>query len=281
VQRLIGYGLRLSSQLAVPGGVPDDRDGPSDLSILLDPPQSSVDAPVYARTDDGLCFVCPGVASYRIAVESIRVTPDPDARPDMITGMLVATAIPAWLWLRGRFVLHAGAVGLPGGGAIAIAGASGSGKSTILAQLVAAGAALIGDDTIAFSRDTGTQASGLAGGWFAPNQDASGRQFVPMVADQSCTAAPIGAILLLGPYDAADGGLTRLDPVAAVTGLLTHRHRPRVPALLGRTVDILRDATLLAGAIPLYSWTRRAGGAMLTPAERAMLERIGMGKEIE
>lgn len=281
MQRLIGYGLRLESQLAVPGAVVADRAGPPDLSILLDPPRSTAGAPVYTRTQAGLCFVCPGVASYRIAAQAIRIAPDPDAQPDMVSGMLVATALPAWLWSRGRFALHAGAVQLPGGGAIAIAGASGSGKSTILAQLVAAGAALIGDDTIAFSRDTGTQASGLAGGWFAANHDASGRQFVPVVAGQSCAAAPIGAILLLGPYRAVDGGLTRLDPVAAVTGLLTHRHRPRIPALLGRTADTLRDATLLARAIPLYSWTRRAGGVMLTPAERAMLERIGMGKEIE
>lgn len=281
MQRLIGYGLRLDSQLAVPGAVPDDRDGPSDLSILLDPPQPTGDAPVYAQTDAGLCFVCPGVARYRIAVQSIRVAPDPDARPDMITGMLVATALPAWLWLRGQFVLHAGAVRLPGGGAIAIAGASGSGKSTILAQLAAAGAALIGDDTIAFSRDTGTQASGLGGGWFATAADESARQFVAVDASQSCTSAAIVAILLLDQRRAGDGGLVRLDPVAAVAALLTHRHRPRVPTLLGRTVEVLRDATLLAGAIPLYSWRRRAGVATLTPVEWAMLERIGMGKEIE
>ncbi len=281
MQRLIGYGLRLDSQLAVPGAVPDDRDGPSDLSILLDPPQPTGDAPVYVQTDAGLCFVCPSVARYHIAVQSIRVAPDPDARPDMITGMLVATALPAWLWLRGQFVLHAGAVRLPGGGAMAIAGASGSGKSTILAQLAAAGAALIGDDTIAFSRDTGTQASGLGGGWFATAADESARQFVAVDASQSCTSAAIVAILLLDQRRAGDGGLVRLDPVAAVAALLTHRHRPRVPTLLGRTVEVLRDATLLAGAIPLYSWRRRAGVATLTPAEWAMLERIGMGKEIE
>lgn len=281
MQRLIGYGLRLDSQLAVPGAVPDDRDGPSDLSILRDPPQSTGDAPVYVQTDAGLCFVCPGVASYRIAAQSIRVAPDPDAWPDVISGMLVATALPAWLWLRGRFVLHAGAVQLSGGGAIAIAGASGSGKSTILAQLAAAGAALIGDDTIVFSRDTGALASGLGGGWFAAAADAGARQFVTVDAGQSCTSAPIAAILLLDRRRETDGGLVRIDPVAAVAALLTHRHRPRVPALLGRTVEVLRDATLLAGTIPLYSWRRRAGVATLTPAEWAMLERIGMGKEIE
>jgi len=281
VQRLIGYGLRLDSQLAVPGAVPDDRNGPSDLSILRDPPQSTGDAPVYARTEEGLSFVCPGVASYRIAVQSIRVAPDPGAQADIISGMLVATALPAWLWLRGRFVLHAGAVRLPGGAAIAVAGVSGSGKSTILAQLAAAGAALIGDDTIAFSRDTGALASGLGGGWFAARDDGSARPFVAVDMRQSCTSAAIAAILLLDQRCEGEGGLVRIDPVAAVAALLTYRHRPRVPALLGRTVEVLRDATLLAGTIPFYSWRRRAGVATLTPAEWAMLERIGTGKEIE
>jgi hypothetical protein len=260
--RLTGYGLRLESQLA------------------LDPPRPTADAPVYARTHDGLCFVCPGVASYRISAHAITVAPDPDAPPEMVTGMLVATALPALLWLRDRFVLHAGAVRLPGGGALAIAGASGSGKSTILAQLVDAGAALIGDDTIAFSRETGIEASGLGGGWFAARDDA-GRRFVSVDAGQSLASAPISAILTLDAPTEGETSFARLDPVAAVTSLLTHRHRPRVPALLGRTAEVLRDATLLAGAIPLYSWRRRTGAVMLTPAEWTRLDRIGMGEEIE
>lgn len=281
MQRLTGYGLRLESQLAVPGAVVDDRGGSPDVAISLEPARSTADAPVYARTPDGLCFVCPGVASYRISAHAITVAPDPDVPPDMVTGMLVATALPALLWLRGRFVLHAGAVRLPGASGLAIAGASGSGKSTILAQLARAGAALIGDDTIAFSSATGTAASGLGGGWFAARTDGSGRTFVAVDAGQSCASAPIAAILLLDPHPEGDGGIVRLDPVAAVTSLLTHRHRPRVPALLGRTAEVLRDATLLAGAIPLYSWRRRAGAAMLTPAEWTLLDRIGIGEEIE
>ncbi|MCA1199403.1 hypothetical protein K9B35_15645 [Sphingomonas sp. R647] len=279
--RLTGYGLRLESQLAVPGAVVDDRDGPPDLVIGLEPPQSTANAPVYALTHDGLCFVCPGVASYRISAHAITVAPDPDAPLDIVPGMLVATALPAWLWLRDRFVLHAGAVRLRGGGALAIAGASGSGKSTILAQLTGAGAALIGDDTIAFSRDTGTRASGLGGGWFAARNAGSGRQFVSVHACQSLASAPIAAILKLDARTEGEACFARLDPVAAVASLLTHRHRPRVPALLGRTAEVLRDATLLAGAIPHYSWRRRAGAAPLTPAEWTLLDRIGMGEEIE
>ncbi|WP_197422007.1 hypothetical protein, partial [Sphingomonas sp. CCH9-H8] len=110
---------------------------------------------------------------------------------------------------------------------------------------------------------------------------AADRRFVPVPPGRSCAGASIAAILLLDPQTDGNGDAVRLDPVAAVTGLLTHRHRPRVPALLGRLAESLRHATLLASEIPLYSWHRRAGVALLTPGELMMLERIGMGKEIE
>lgn len=278
MQRLTGYGLRLASQLPVPGAVARDDDAPADVTITLQPAQLIADAPVYARTDQGLCFGCPGVASYRIAPESIVVVPDPHAPSDMVSGMLIATALPALLWLRGQFVLHAAAARLPGSGALAIAGASGSGKSTILAQLAAADAALIGDDTIAFDTSAGRQASGLGGGWFVDAGDA--RRFVAAPPGRSLDAVPIVAILVLeAPGDGER--FARLDPVSAVTHLLASRHRPRVPALLGQTGETLRHATLLAAQIPLYSWRRPMGKATLTPTEWAMLKQLGSGREIE
>ncbi len=278
MQRLTGYGLRLASQLPVPGAVARDDDAPPDVTITRDPAEAITDAQLYARTHDGLCFVCPGVARYRIGPGSIAVASDPQAASDKVSGMLIATALPALLWLRGQFVLHAAAAQLPGGGALAIVGATGSGKSTILAQLAAAGAALIGDDTIAFDASTGREASGLAGGWFVERVDA--RRFVAAPPGRSLESAPIAAILVLeAPGD--DAGVKRLDPVAAVTHLLASRHRPRVPALLGRTGETLRHATLLAAQIPLYSWRRRRGVATLTPTEWTMLKQLGTGREIE
>lgn len=281
MQRLTGYGLRLASQLPVPGAVPDADDARPDVTIALEPPTPSEGRPVYALMSDGLRFDCPGVATYRIAKDRIAVAPDPDAAPGAVSGMLVATALPTLLWLRGRFVLHAAAARLPGGGALAIAGGTGSGKSTVLAQLVGAGAALVGDDTIAFCPDMGRDASGLAGGWFARADNDGQRAFVEVKPARACASAAIGAILVLDARDAGDGSVVRLDPVAAVTHLLASLHRPRVPALLGRAAEVLRHATLLAGQIPLYSWQRREGEATLTPIEWTMLERLTTEKEIE
>lgn len=160
MQRLTGYGLRLASQLAVPGAMPEAGDAAPDVMIVREPPTSTQAGPVYALMPDGLQFMCAGVATYRIGTDTIAVAPDPDAAPGAVSGMLVATALPALLWLRGRFVLHAAAAQLAGGDAVAIAGGTGSGKSTVLAQLVDAGAALLGDDTIAFDPATARYASG-------------------------------------------------------------------------------------------------------------------------
>jgi hypothetical protein len=54
------------------------------------------------------------------------------------------------LW-RGKFALHAGAVEISGGKAIAVAGQKGAGKSTLLAGLYAAGARLVAEDMAVLS----------------------------------------------------------------------------------------------------------------------------------
>lgn len=280
MQRLTGYGLRLASQLPVPGAVARDDGAAADVTITLEAARAMEPAPLYTLTDTGLIFTCPQLATYRIACESIAVVPDPAAAAEMLSAMLVATALPALLWLRGKFVLHAAAVQFDDGAAVAIAGPTGSGKSTVLAQLVGDGAALIGDDTIAFDPATGTWASGLSGGWFLSLPDGS-RRFVSAPAGQSRDGAAIGALLVLETDATGDGSIAGRAGVAALTAFLANRHRPKVPTLLGRSGETLRDATLLATKIPVYSWRRRAGQATLTPAERDMLRRIGAGREQE
>jgi len=280
MHRLIGYGLRLDSQLAVPGAVAADDTAPPDVMITLESARPMEPVPLYTVTEDGLIFACRQVATYRIARDSIAVVPDPTAPPAAVSAMLVATALPAMLWLRGRFVLHAAAAQLPHGPALAIAGATGSGKSTVLAQLAASGATLIGDDTVAFDSATGTIATGLSGGWFETSAEGV-RQFASASPDQSSNGAAIHAILVLEADPTGTAETTRLTPVGAVARLLANRHRPKVPTLLGRSRETLHLATLLATEIPVYSWRRQAGKATLTPAEWDMLRRIGAGRERE
>ncbi|HEV7287041.1 hypothetical protein [Sphingomonas sp.] len=278
MQRLRGYGLRLDSQLAIPGAVtdPDPSTASPDVVILCSASEAGSGERGFRLTTTGLVFSCFGVARFAIRSDLVEVTPEPGVALETVSIMLVATALPALLWLRGGLVLHAAAARMPGAdAAIAITGRSGSGKSTILAQLAGLGADVVGDDSITFApQQAGAIASGLPGGWFAVGADCE-RQFIPVAANRSLNSAPIGAIFVLDGFTEGGHAVERFDPVAATATLLVHRHRSRVPMLLGQAERVLRDVTLLAATIPIYKWRRGSGQTALVAAERAMLEQAG------
>src|SRR5271168_3866690 len=55
---------------------------------------------------------------------------------------------------------------------------------------------------------------------------------------------------------AAEARLTRLSPNRAIEAVLSHRHRPHVPDLLGMRAKALLDCIGLARSIPVYAWRR-------------------------
>ncbi|WP_447727335.1 hypothetical protein [Sphingomonas koreensis] len=279
----IAYGLRVRSDIDIPGALAADTPDAADLSIELAAASAVQSASIYRFEGADLCFTAPGIAEYRCRADGIRVTPHPDASAADVAEMLIATALPALLWLRGGFVLHAAAARLPGhGAAIAIAGASGSGKSTVLAQLADAGASVLADDTILLdARNRPGEGAGLAGGYYLAREDAP-RRFQPVPATRALVRAPIAAILILSRGDPGTaGGLTRITQVEAVAQLLANRHRPRVPALLGRQAATLADSALLAGLIPIYAWRRPAGARALAAGEWTALARCAGDKGVE
>ena len=203
-------------------------------------------------------------------VERIGDTPE-----GVAASYLIATALPALLWMRGEIVLHAAAAVLPGAaGAIAIGGASGAGKSTVLRELVAAGASVVADDSICL-RFTGTDmtVSGLAGGYFVAQADNdSSRRFEIVPPERQIRAAPFAGLLMLGARLSSDGpAFHAVSGVAALEALLASRHRPRIPTLLGNNKAMLPVLARLSETLPVYLWNRRDGAAELDPAETAWL----------
>src|SRR5277367_5499826 len=97
-------------------------------------------------------------------------------------------------------------------------------------------------------------ASGLPGGLFLRGGDAT-RQFCPLAPHQTIDAAHLGALILLDSA-AAEARLTRLSPNRAIEAVLSHRHRPHAPDLLGMRAKALRDCIGLARSIPVYAWGR-------------------------
>lgn len=247
-----GFGLCIDGNLALPGAVPV-ADQPANWDVvrlrLGLPATPDTDRELYSLEGDELCFRPPGVATYRLQHGSVHIVPEPDADASNVTGLLIATALPGLLWMRGALVLHAAAVVMPGQqGAVAIIGKSGAGKSTLANQLVRQGARLVADDSLAISDDLGC--SGLPGGLFIRSGDA--RQFHPLGKESWCLGAPLSAIVVLGREH---GELPhRVDPVVGVQLLLEHRHRPAIPGILGKGAAVLAQVAQLAGAVPIFCW---------------------------
>lgn len=270
-RRLVGFGLAIESDRGVPGALPDRSAGIPDLRIATLPPLAPVQsAPLYRWADGTLTFSAPGVARYACRTDSIHIAAAPDADPDMVTALLIATALPAISWLRGGTMLHA--AGLVGPlGALAIAGPSGVGKSTLAAQLLDEGAMLLADDSICLRRNGDRiEGTGLPGGYHLAD---AARTFCTIPVSRSVRRATIGAVLVLARSDAA-ASLARLSPVAALERLLANQHRPAVPAILGRRAGAFATMAFIARNCAVYEWHRPS--AALGMAEREMLAREGL-----
>lgn len=260
----LGYGLRIASDLAIPGAMPapviksgavdiDISEGSADLGG-----EASVSGP-YRWRGDAFVFGMPGVARYlclggsRIVVERAAGASDAD-----VSAMLIATALPALLWSRGDVVLHASAFSFPGAtSAIAVAGPSGSGKSTLLAHAVAAGARAIADDSIRIrlDRDASVVAYGLAGGYFVGEGEKCDRTFAPVPVASQLAGQKLGAVLVLSPEARAP---RRLDTFETLAALLANRHRPRIAHLMRTEPATLPIIAAIARSIPVLEVSARA-----------------------
>lgn len=270
--RLIAYDHIIESQIGIPGAAPCPAalQAPADIRVIR---QGTMPAPlddeIYRWDGATLDFTPPGVARFRCpGADLIEVAPAPHADPEEVEALLIATALPALLWLRGAFVLHAAAVVLPGSDrALAIAGPSGIGKSTLLEQLLERGARLIADDTLRVALDDRCcRISGLPGGYFGRGEGGV-RQFSPVPATARLHHASLGALAFLSRDIAVAPSLDRLSGVGAVERLLANRHRPRVVDILGLQAPCLQHCARLAHRVPAYHWQRRENAPEISFAE--------------
>lgn len=230
----------------------------------------------YRLAGDSLLFEMPGIARYRCdAGARMIVERIGDATESVAASYLIATALPALLWMRGELVLHAAAAMLPGAaGAIAIGGASGTGKSTVLRQLVAAGASVVADDSLCVRfNGADVTVSGLAGGCFVTEADNdTSRRLEIVPPEHQIRAAPFAGLVMLGARLSSGGAAFHpLSGVAALEALLASRHRPRIPTLLGNNKAMLAALAHLSERLPVHLWHRREGAAALDRAEMAWL----------
>jgi hypothetical protein len=244
-----GFGLNIASDFALPGAIECGKAGASDVTILSGPAQLGAEAssdPPYRLLNGQLHLAVTGIADYVLSSPGeLIVEPQPGGSAEDVSALLIATGLPMALWAREGLVLHASGVILPGSNlAIAIAGPSGSGKSFLARALLERGARLVGDDAL-WLRQIGGKivASGLPGGTF---DQSAARRFHPVEPLRQAEAAQLGAIVYL------TGRNGTLSSAAALATLLRHRHRPRIPALLGIEAERFALSALLCAKVPMY-----------------------------
>lgn len=266
----IGFGRIIATDRPIRGTLEAPADAVSDIVVRWRPamPPPSGDLPIWSGGRRSLSFTPPRIANYRCAPRSIVITPFAGVPDDDVEALLIATALPALLWLEGAFVLHAACV-VPHGasGALAIAGASGSGKSRLAAAFLARGGTLVADDSIAFRRSGDRpMGTGLGGGYHQGAPDPTARAFHTLPKASTCPSAKVTAIVML------DDDIQRLSGVDAVAALLANRHRASVPWRCGLEAKALADAAWLARTVPIYKWdSKKADDLLYDTVQRGLL----------
>ena len=165
------YGLRVYSEVALPAPIAQKALPPYDIEVrwgddkaISDCAQAGQilanlvmgDGRGYTLTDTGIGYVLSFYQTCKFLIDhdlrSVRVHLFADVHPDMAALFFVGNVIACLLTLAGECVLHASAVEI-GNSALAFAGGSGMGKSTLAALLCASGARFVTDDLLRLQPD--------------------------------------------------------------------------------------------------------------------------------
>jgi hypothetical protein len=261
-----GFGLLIESEIEIPGCVPVAGGAVSEsVTITQCFVAKGDDQPLYRMENGAIIFAPPAVGEFYIAADRIDMRLWRNADQAYAAALLVATALPALLWLRGHFVLHAASVQFPGEqGCTAIVGPSGAGKTATARQLLDFGAVLVGDDSLCLScMGERILTSGLAGG--IHRWEDSKRVFEPRTGGAT-NPVPLQRIIILTERSDKDT-MQVISGVEAVEALLANAHRPKIPALLGRQSDLIAAATTIARLVAVLKWTRVEDDLAIDPSQ--------------
>ena len=199
------------------------------------------DGSAWAQTArDGETFYVrvSGFAEFRITARSVQVRANPGARASTIRHLLLDQVLPLAMASEGHLVLHASAVHRAGAGIIALAGAAGTGKSTLAASLGQEGWDVVSDDGVVVERnDRGpiaipayaglrlwpdaAEATGLTDAAVVEVAEYSAK--VRVTTPRLCPPAPLRAVYIIGPGDAC--GIAPLGSRDAAMALIRHAYR--------------------------------------------------------
>ncbi|MFN6935284.1 MAG: hypothetical protein ACK4NZ_09040, partial [Tsuneonella sp.] len=237
-------------------------------------PVAATDDPYgLSVTESGVTVSVTSVARFQVSGGTqIRIDPDPAADEATIRLFLMGTAMGAIFCQRRMFPLHANAIVFDGL-AVAFAGPSRAGKSTLAAAFLDRGHAILSDDICVIN-------NGIDGGFVAQPgiprvrlwSDAverSGRNalsltrvrsgmdkfVVPAIAAQPDHALPLRAIFVLG----SDGPNVRaraLHGFSAIEALAANTYRASFLPVIGDPSDHFETCLKLAQHVPIFELQR-------------------------
>jgi hypothetical protein len=261
------YGLNIASEFEIPGGMRLEH-ALADTDIIIRAGDASIGAVEavngpYSRNGKALLFDAAGVALYYApSPEQLFIEPYHGANAQDVSELLIATALPMLIWMRGGILLHAAGI-VPAGldKAIAIAGPSGVGKSTLAAGLIVAGGRLVGDDSLWLTlHGDAPIVSGLSATLFRSNGPNIPRIETAIPLESQLEDAQLAAIITLRLAEENTApSLNRLHGANAIEALLKNRHRPKIPAILGLEAALLPQTMLHCRTLPIYEFTIQKG----------------------
>jgi hypothetical protein len=281
------FGIELHSELDLPGASASARPAVAAVRVAPEPsalaePPADADGLWQTRIDGRELIATTSGGQLAIAWgDHCRFSFDPAER--LLRWSVPDPGDPAWQRLLldtvaylialelGHEALHAAAVVTDGGGAVAIAAPSGTGKSTLTGALLAAGATLLSDDIVVVETagdgvlaHPGPPLMNVPEGRALPD-----REVVAALDDELWTLVPVAAeprpleaLVLLERRAGASTRLERLDPspLPVIPWLLSF---PRSRERERRRFELAAD---LAAAVPLY---RLVADTTQTPGELA------------
>lgn len=289
------FGLHIRSQIPLP----EIRDAPpsdgalSAVVVRLGDVAESGEGPKGAHfvfSDRDVSLSVGGVARYRIANGSeIEVTPEPGASMRDVRLFLLGTAFGILCHQRGLIPLHANAIVVQGE-AVAFAGPTGAGKSTLAAYFLSRGHQLLCDDICAVSLDD----NGRPLAWPGPPRvklwrdavaifghdserlervvDQRDKFHLPFARDIGHAPFPLRRLYVLGTHETeSEVSFSRLRGASAIEAIAAQTYRGRLLADMGLRARHLRMSAALASRAEIYAASRNWGfGAFDRDADRLL-----------
>lgn len=269
------YGLTLGAEFGLPHLAPSPAE--PDCIVRFGDVANSLNAPVASGVDwdadvDRVRLSMSGVGRFLVEPHQIVVAAAPDATHAQLAWFVMQGCLAPLLHLRGRLVLHAAAVEVPGRGVVALAGQSASGKSTLVMACIRRGWRMVTDElcAIGFDAETARVAPGPpvihlwreALGYFNVPADAlrpvrPNLQKYEWPVGEVVGDLPLAAIVLLDPPARATE-LVRVQGAAALALLRAQVRVVRIAEAV-RPAQVFSAAARLADRVPIFRLCRRDG----------------------